>query len=77
MAGRGHTIAGVEEACWSCVGIMFLHNHHRLCANSGNILVKGNNKHRLPGTEAVSVLRYVLICLPCVGLKHMCATKTD
>lgn len=65
-AGREHTIAGGEEAFWSCVGIMFLHNHQRLCGNTGNILVKGNNKQCLQGTEAVSVLRYVLICLPCV-----------
>lgn len=59
--GRGHTIAGGEEVCWSRVGIMFLHNHHGACGNTGNILVKGNNKHCLLGTQAVNVSGCVLI----------------
>ncbi len=71
--GQRHTIAGGEEAFWICVGIMFSHNHHRLCGNTGNILVKENNKHCLLGTETVSVLRYVLICAMC--LKHMHRTQ--
>lgn len=49
-AGRRHTIAGGEEAFWTCVGIMFLYNHQRLFGNTGNMLVKGNNKHGLLGT---------------------------
>ena len=52
---------GVLELCWHNV----LHKHHRLCGNTGNLLVKGNSKYCLPGTEDVSVLRYVLTALPC------------
>lgn len=63
--GLRHTIEGGEEVVWRRVGVMFVHNHQRLCGNTGERSNKQSSGNR--GYEGVEQCANITVLEICTG----------